>query len=253
VVAPAGTPTAPAPESLAELADFYARAIRGRQPGGPYRLAGWSTGGIFAVMVAQALESQGEQVCYLGLLDCRRPAEAETSPAVEAWLIPSLATVLQAIHGRQLSTAEMHAMRGAMQHAGLKLNAFMDPANDARAERVLRQSIGLDITHGTLAAMRDAVRNVQSHFSMLEAFTPVALHAPIHRVWAESASDDAWPLAGGHLPVGGIRHDILPADHHSMLRPPHAALIADVMTQAFPDRSSRNGRQQPQDMDREVR
>uniref|UniRef100_UPI0035A65647 non-ribosomal peptide synthetase n=1 Tax=Pseudomonas putida TaxID=303 RepID=UPI0035A65647 len=56
-------------ESLRAMAIDYAQYIRQKQPEGPYRLAGWSLGGTLAVLVAEELESQGQQVSLLALVD----------------------------------------------------------------------------------------------------------------------------------------------------------------------------------------
>lgn len=61
--------------SLAQMASDYAAAIRARQPQGPYHLLGWSLGGSLALLVAQALEAQGQAVRWLGLVDSYVPLD----------------------------------------------------------------------------------------------------------------------------------------------------------------------------------
>ncbi|WP_395607828.1 non-ribosomal peptide synthase/polyketide synthase [Pseudomonas sp. B22129] len=56
-------------ESLEAMAIDYSQYIRQQQASGPYHLMGWSLGGTLAVLVAQELESQGQQVEFLGLVD----------------------------------------------------------------------------------------------------------------------------------------------------------------------------------------
>lgn len=56
-----------------ELAREYLEAIRSRQSRGPYRLAGFSFGGVLAYEVAQQLRMQGETVSFLAILDCDAP------------------------------------------------------------------------------------------------------------------------------------------------------------------------------------
>ncbi|WP_326600246.1 non-ribosomal peptide synthetase [Streptomyces sp. NBC_01803] len=51
---------------VAEMVDTYLRAIRERQPHGPYALAGYSYGGMVAFEIAKALEAQGERVDFVG-------------------------------------------------------------------------------------------------------------------------------------------------------------------------------------------
>ena len=56
-----------------ELAASYIHTIRRLQPQGPYRLAGFSIGGVIAFEVACQLRTAGEQVETLALLDCAAP------------------------------------------------------------------------------------------------------------------------------------------------------------------------------------
>jgi amino acid adenylation domain-containing protein len=70
-------------DSLQAMAIDYAQYIRQKQPEGPYQLAGWSLGGTLAVLVAQELEAQGQQVSMLGLVDSFIPTGASATPAAD--------------------------------------------------------------------------------------------------------------------------------------------------------------------------
>ncbi|AJG12081.1 non-ribosomal peptide synthetase [Pseudomonas plecoglossicida] len=61
-------------DSLETMAIDYAQYIRQKQPEGPYQLAGWSLGGTLAVLVAKELESQGQRVAVLALVDSFVPS-----------------------------------------------------------------------------------------------------------------------------------------------------------------------------------
>jgi amino acid adenylation domain-containing protein len=62
------------PESSVEaMAAYYLTAIRSIQPEGPYRLVGWSVGGVIALELAQLLRRAGEAVELLALLDTWAP------------------------------------------------------------------------------------------------------------------------------------------------------------------------------------
>jgi phthiocerol/phenolphthiocerol synthesis type-I polyketide synthase E len=54
---------------IEDMAALYVKAIRRRQPHGPYLLGGYCGGGLIAFEVAQQLQSQGEEIALLALLD----------------------------------------------------------------------------------------------------------------------------------------------------------------------------------------
>jgi len=68
-----------APGSIGEWADRYVREIRSIQPEGPYHLLGWSLGGVIAQAMAVQLQSEGEDVALLAMMDSF--ADHEAAPA----------------------------------------------------------------------------------------------------------------------------------------------------------------------------
>jgi thioesterase domain-containing protein len=74
----------PLPGSAEDLARAYRAAIRGAQPAGPYRLGGWSLGGVLAYEIAQQLRAEGEVVELLVLLDTLTPAAQRALEALGA-------------------------------------------------------------------------------------------------------------------------------------------------------------------------
>jgi thioesterase domain-containing protein len=57
------------PGTVAEMAADYLQIIRKVQPSGPYNLLGWSFGGLVAHAIATKLQSMGEDVALLAMLD----------------------------------------------------------------------------------------------------------------------------------------------------------------------------------------
>jgi thioesterase domain-containing protein len=55
--------------SFLAMVDCYVRAIRAKQPSGPYAVAGYSYGGAVAFEIAKVLESQGELVSFVGIFN----------------------------------------------------------------------------------------------------------------------------------------------------------------------------------------
>jgi amino acid adenylation domain-containing protein len=78
--------------SVRDMAAEYVEQIRAVQGSGPYKLLGWSFGGIVAQEMAVQLQSEGEQVTSLIIMDAYppgqeeslTPADHETGPAEEA-------------------------------------------------------------------------------------------------------------------------------------------------------------------------
>lgn len=62
------------------LIESFCAEIRRRQPRGPYHLGGWSSGGAFAFVVAEALVRAGDEVHALVVIDAPVPAVMEKLP-----------------------------------------------------------------------------------------------------------------------------------------------------------------------------
>ncbi|MFC7302951.1 amino acid adenylation domain-containing protein [Streptomyces monticola] len=71
------------PASMEEMAADYIDQLRTVQPHGPYRLLGWSVGGVLAHTVAVRLQEAGEEVELLALLDAY-PSDQWQDQAVPA-------------------------------------------------------------------------------------------------------------------------------------------------------------------------
>ncbi|HEX8613863.1 MAG TPA: non-ribosomal peptide synthase/polyketide synthase [Telluria sp.] len=86
----AGRADADGPVRMETLARRYLEVIRTVQPHGPYRLAGWSGGGLIAYEMAHQLLGEDESVEFLGLIDSGRPgykaAEAMPDEAAMRWV-----------------------------------------------------------------------------------------------------------------------------------------------------------------------
>ncbi|MFD9323673.1 amino acid adenylation domain-containing protein [Streptomyces sp. NPDC060053] len=73
----------PLPATLLDEAADYAERIREVRPQGPYRLLGWSVGGILAHAVAVLLQETGAEVELLALLDAFPAEQWRERPAPE--------------------------------------------------------------------------------------------------------------------------------------------------------------------------
>jgi thioesterase domain-containing protein len=67
-------------DSLPALADEYTAILREFQPEGPYRLLGWSLGGLLAFEMAKRLVGAGAEVATLILVDAGLPVVMDLPP-----------------------------------------------------------------------------------------------------------------------------------------------------------------------------
>jgi thioesterase domain-containing protein len=65
------------PHTIEALAEYYLQQLRSVQPQGPYRLGGWSMGGVIAFEMARQLAEKGERVQLLALIDSYAPQSIE--------------------------------------------------------------------------------------------------------------------------------------------------------------------------------
>ncbi len=70
-----GAEREPGSESIERMGRRYVSALRRQQPRGPYRLAGYSFGGIMVYEMARQLLEAGESVAFLGMFDTENPAK----------------------------------------------------------------------------------------------------------------------------------------------------------------------------------
>ncbi|MQA26066.1 MAG: amino acid adenylation domain-containing protein, partial [Micromonosporaceae bacterium] len=99
--------------TMAEAAEDYVTRIRRAQPVGPYRLLGWSFGGVLAHEIAVRLQAAGQRVCSLLVLDSpwRLPAgELPDDQHVFTRLLLTAGHPRAELPSRPLSAAEAAAM-----------------------------------------------------------------------------------------------------------------------------------------------
>ena len=90
--------------SIEEMASHYIAAIQLNQPYGPYRLIGWSMGGIIAYEMAQQLQARNEPVAFLALIDSYAPTVIpKPSEMKEATIINQFARDLEGLNGREFT------------------------------------------------------------------------------------------------------------------------------------------------------
>ena len=174
----------PVPGSIDEFARLYLAALRERQPQGPYRIGGWSAGGLIAFEIARQLERAGERVQQVLLLDTPAPLlhGSPTQALLDHWFDEDVG------HDSSPQAAPADAMQPVRAvHAAI-----------TRAGRAYRPEG---------AALQAPVLLLRATQGSVPAF---AGHP------AEDLPDWGW----GRFAAAGVRSRRVPGSHHTMLQPP---------------------------------
>jgi len=182
--------------SFGHLAACYCDVVTKLQPQGPYRLLGWSSGGLLALEVARQLQERGAAVGFVGMLDSQVPDAARHDYALDglAYLADGSPETLRAHPLHQL----VSALGDAELSSASQLNQVI------RIVKYLRRLEG--------------------------AHRPVMPRGPVHLFVAQDHS----ALQGGErlraewesLVAGDLRIETVPGDHFTVVDRHHAGPLA---------------------------
>jgi amino acid adenylation domain-containing protein len=228
-------------DSLDDLVSDYTERIRAAQPSGPYRLAGWSMGGVIAFEIARQLEQAGQQVSLLMLMDAPFSTpqaevltESELAGQFLAEATQSLAGGTQSLAAGTASGPPDPATASAREQLAWLAGRLADEDGDG-ADTPAAAADGAKGAGGTDSADRDALTAqlqrrfdiFRAHAQMLAGYQPAgpAVQAPTLIVSADNSPNaparSRWP---GVL-TGPVSTQRVAGDHYSFLRSP---LVAEV-------------------------
>ena len=230
-----GLPAIPAdqtqPETIEEMATRMVRMIRSVQPAGPYRIAGWSGGGIIAYEIATQLIGAHEQVEFIAMFDSLCPLSNAMARRANidfndsAFLLGLIESAGTESDGRKAALDSIRARLHTMDFADVvqecdKLSLIPDTL---RYLTITQTRLKLARTHSIAAA---AAR-----------YQPHPLHIPVHFFPALDAQGSGNPdLHRGWndvVPSDLLRITPVPGSHHSMLRSPNVELLGRSLMQAM--------------------
>lgn len=205
------------PQSIGEIAADYIALIRERQPRGPYRLLGWSMGGVIAQEVARQLRALGETVSFLAALDAypfRRQGEGEESATIA----------------------------GVLDFLGIprpaELPRDMDELSDllCREYDVLNLEFVKQLRGKQSALIDDVTRVIRNNLELLQGFAPEPVDVDMHFFQAlQTASLDqlqhcpeAWRRS-----VRGLHIYPVECHHQQMLDSGPLAVIGPFLARAM--------------------
>ena len=206
-------------DTVPGLASAYVEAIRRFRPRGPYRLGGWSFGGVVAWEMARQLRAAGEEVDLLAMLD--------TSPLTDATIAADprdpAEVMMQTIGGYAGSMAAERIRVDEVRHLPPRemALAMIAQVGDARLLPESRADLILSLTRVRSANLRaQASYALQPYEGRLTYFRTAAsaeseLLGAAHEFWAAHAGGTTV------VPVTG--------NHGTILQEPHVHRVAGAI------------------------
>jgi thioesterase domain-containing protein/acyl carrier protein len=207
------------PASIEEMAARYLRELQPVQPQGPYRLGGWSMGGLVAFEMARQLVREGHRVDLVALIDTLPPA-AEPGPSPDeaelvAWFAQDLARLLGHDIGIRPDDLRPLPAREKLRHV-VRL---------AHAASLLPQDFGL-------AQITPLFEVFAANLKASRLYAPEPYSGDLALWFSEQTLAAFSPevRAGwNRLALGGVEMSTLPGDHYGLLRRPQVERLADQM------------------------
>ncbi|HYH46988.1 MAG TPA: amino acid adenylation domain-containing protein, partial [Thermoanaerobaculia bacterium] len=196
-------------EAIEAMAAHYLEAIREVRPGGPYRFAGWSVGGLVAFEMARQVEQAGERVELLALLDSVAPGVLPEGDPDPAELLFNLIRDLAGLAGRE-------------EELEREIIERLDPEADVADVLRRAQEIGALPPDFDPAQAEQLWRVFRANATAARRYTPGPYGGRVSLV--TSARNPFRDTAGSHLGwdrwAGDLEAEVLDADHYDLLREP---------------------------------
>ncbi|SNY23214.1 arthrofactin-type cyclic lipopeptide synthetase C [Pseudomonas sp. LAMO17WK12:I6] len=211
--------------------------IRAVQPHGPYRLAGWSFGGVLAHEVAQQLLGLDEPVEFIGMLDSYAPNPLAQDKAMWSGEGLDKRQLLGHCRGRSLMLgAESEAALAAVQALEAQVEQLDFP-------ELFKRCQAQQLTDPELATVsaadawhyfdREAAHRLAlAHYRVSPASQPIHLFRAQELMEGQSLPS---PTRGWEerFNIGLLRCIDIPGDHRTMMKHPHIQALGQAITQAL--------------------
>ncbi|MGD9633264.1 MAG: SDR family NAD(P)-dependent oxidoreductase [Pirellulales bacterium] len=219
----------PPHQVMEDMVADYAAALRKLQPHGPYYLAGWSTGAIYAFALAQAWESVGEEVGLVAMFGAPLPSICDgVDLDDEARFLCDLVNFANCFTGTKsrVDYDELLALPPAER--------FGAALAEAKRQGTVPES-------APEAYIRRLVKVGEANVRVIQSYEPRPIQAPVHFFHPTVAgglaeiSGRAWDESGDHGWNSEVGQPLelhkVPGDHFTMMVGGGAAKIAAVIKQ----------------------
>lgn len=201
--------------SVESLATEYIRAMRRRQPRGPYRIAGYSFGGVVAYEMARQLEADGESIGFLCIFDTVNPALA-----LRPYGAKERFRVYWTSLGDTATTAKLAALAKRVVQGVITFTRV-------RVESKLARLIARTRPHSSLRGLQ--VRD--AHGQAMDAYRPGPILSPLTVVKAATGDhkfdvpvDYGWNACASSLVLLTV-----PGTHLTLFDPANVGTLAEIL------------------------
>ena len=228
--------------SIEEMAAHYVEAVRTLQRSGPYYLSGVCFGGVVAYEMARQLESQGEQVAELAIIDAHVPnssfgSKQRWSPIVALRFLQNLPYWLHYIW----------QSRGEGKPFLWRLREFIRFfwARIFRGDTTKFELEFNEMVRGLPYMRKNARVLLETHLRAFHNYRPQIYggRVTLYRVRMLSFFGAHDPQKGwGNLAAGGVSIKMIPGSHKSMLKRPHLEVLAAQLRSSLAEAQAREHR-----------
>jgi thioesterase domain-containing protein/acyl carrier protein len=213
-------------DTIEAMAAHYIQVMKSVQGAGPYRICGWSTGGLVAFEMARQLQISGDEVSLVALIDAAIPGPDRVLD--ENDLVPMLQMMFPGDDAGQLQDLRTRPLAEQVEY-------FRTRAEGAR----------LLLAGAGAGGARSVFDVFEANMKAVAAFRPQPLDAKITLIRASQQATPmhADPLLGwGSWAAGGtVVYELPDSTHLTMLQPPVvgqlAAMLDRWLTAAAPEQA----------------
>jgi thioesterase domain-containing protein len=211
--------------SVAELARDYAQAIRGMQPAGPYHLVGWSTGGIFAHAIAEALAAD-EQHCKLVLIDTPLPEILQRADLNdESRFLYDLVNFANSFSGKSMSTTyeQLRKLESSER--------FELALREAKQHQVLPPDASVEFVQRLVEVCQAHVKAIRE-YTLAPLEQSISLVRPAEKEFLAEASGQTvrGDLGWGDLGAARLTMHEVAGDHFSMMTGENVCALVELLS-----------------------
>ncbi|MFD4944367.1 alpha/beta fold hydrolase, partial [Streptomyces sp. NPDC058409] len=201
--------------TVEEMAVEYAQLIRSVQPVGPYRLLGWSFGGLVAHAVAEELQRQQQEVSLLAVVDAYPTSQVPDMDDDRQGLIRALA------EAAGLTLPDEAAGGDDAEGFSSLLEAY---AADQIGEVARSLDVDADKAAGLIAV-------IENNRKLARSLTPGAVDGGL--LFFRAGVDNPMPMSGSEAWTphvsNGVDEHVIECDHVAMMQPEPLAHIGRVL------------------------